>query len=379
LVMQAVSASRIHLPLVREILLRRRCALLRIRLLDAAGSEKFLKALLATALIARYCLRYENGESASHGDPVSAANSVMITLMFLPLFTDREVRARSMGVPTRGTMFRGAKGGEQNNLISVVLSIGATLAGVPDGTVDGTFKRTGLTKSAKPSALDSHRPILRTTRDGVSVVSLNSTLPHASPLSTIAVVDDRVIMRGGESLVRKLVDVEVLSAMGFASVMVKVITNAKLPAAEMQQLVYETEPAHSLSAQMLMIWCFILPKLSAHAIKLVMGLMHFDELRQMASTKGALSVATGPIEVVPMEKAFSDPLLVDRLTPTRTQRVLVFEVDGMQVTIPVNTAVLVNRKRSCRPHKALALMKANDAQPAQAGTAGAGDQSFRWQ
>jgi hypothetical protein len=61
--------------------------------------------------------------------------------------------------------------------------------------------------------------------------------------------------------------------------------------------------------------------LSAHAIKLVMGLMHFDELRQMASTKGALSVATGPIEVVPMEKAFSDPLSVDRLTPTRTQRV----------------------------------------------------------
>jgi hypothetical protein len=45
LVMQAVSASRIHLPLVREILLRRRCALLRIRLLDAAGSEKFLEAL----------------------------------------------------------------------------------------------------------------------------------------------------------------------------------------------------------------------------------------------------------------------------------------------------------------------------------------------
>jgi hypothetical protein len=80
-----------------------------------------------------------------------------------------------------------------------------------------------------------------------------------------------------------------------------------------------------------------------------------------------------------MEKAFSDPLSVDRLTPTRTQRVLVFEVDGMQVTIPVNTAVLVNRKRSCRPHKALALMKANDAQPAQAGTAGAGDQSFHWQ
>ena len=134
-----------------------------------------------------------------------------------------------------------------------------------------------------------------------------------------------------------------------------------------------------MPARCLMVWCFILPKLSAHAIKLVMGLMHFDELRQMASTKGALAVATGPIEVVPMTKAFSDPLSVDKLTPTRTQRVLVFEVDGMQVTIPVNTAVLVNRKRSCRPHKVLAQMKANDAQPAQAGTAGAGDQSFHWQ
>jgi hypothetical protein len=305
----------------------------------------------------------------------------MITMMFLPLFADREVRPRSIGVPTRGTMFRVAQGDEQNNLISVALAIGTTLAGVPDGTVDGTFKRTGLTKSAKPSVLDRHRPMLRTAVDGMSVLSLNSTLPHASPLSDIALNDDRVLTRSGESLVRKLVDVEVLSALGFASVLVKVITNAKLPEVEMQQLVWETEPAHSLSAQMLMIWCFILPKLSAHAIKLVMGLMHFDELRQMASTRGALAIATGPIEVVPTMKAFSDPLPDEghKLTPTRSQRVLVFEVDGMQVTIPANTAILVNRKRSCRPHKVLAQMKANAALPAQSGAAGAGAQSFHWQ
>jgi hypothetical protein len=275
-------------------------------------------------------MRYENGDSATHGDPVSAANSVMITLMFLPLFADREIRPRRIGVPARGTMFRSAQGDEQNTLISVALSIGATLEGVPDGTVDGTFKRTGLTKSVKPSVLDRHRPMMRTAIDGTSVLSLNSTLPHASSLSDIALNDDRVLMRNGESLVRKFVDVEVLSALGFASVMVKVITGARLPEVEMQQLVWETEPAHSLSAQMLMIYSFILPKLSAHAIKLVMGLMHFDELRQMASTRGALAISPGPIKLVPTMKALSDPTLAEghKLTPTRSQRALVFEVDG---------------------------------------------------
>jgi hypothetical protein len=219
LVMQAVSASRVHLPLVRELLLRRCCALLRIRLLDAAGIEKFLEELLAIAMTARFRMRYENGDSAIHGDPVSAGNSVMITLLFLPLFADWELQPRSIiGVPARGTMFRGAQGDAQNTLIPVALSIGATLDGVPDGTVDGAFKRTGLTRSRMPGVLDRHRPLMRTAIDGSSVLSINSTLPHASSLSDVALNDDRIVLSNGESLLRRILDVEVLSALGFASV-----------------------------------------------------------------------------------------------------------------------------------------------------------------
>ena len=86
--------------------------------------------------------------------------------------------------------------------------------------------------------------------------------------------------------------------------MVKIIRDARLTEVDMQQLVWETEPSHSLSAQMLMIYSFVLPKLSAHAIKLVMGLMHYDELRRMASTRRALAGAPGPIKLVPPMKRY---------------------------------------------------------------------------
>jgi hypothetical protein len=146
----------------------------------------------------------------------------------------------------------------------------------------------------------------------------------------------------------------------------------------MQQLVWETEPSHSLSAQMLMIYSFVLPKLSAHAIKLVMGLMHYDELRRMASTRRALAGAPGPIKLVPPMKVLSAQThsAGHKLTATRSQRVLVVEVDGIQVTIPANTAILVDRNRSCRPHKVIAQMKVNATQPVHSGAAGEGSQSF---
>ena len=92
-------------------------------------------------------------------------------------------------VPARGTMFRGAQGDAQNTLISVALSIGATLDGVPDGTVDGAFKRTGLTRSMVPGVLDRHRPLMRTAIDGSSVLSINSTLPHSLWLPVLIVTN----------------------------------------------------------------------------------------------------------------------------------------------------------------------------------------------
>ena len=89
-VWQARSAAQIHLPLIREILLNRCCAVFRIRLLSDDGSDELLESLYAIAVTAKFRVRCEEGDSAMHGDCVSAARSKLITLLYLPLFVARE-------------------------------------------------------------------------------------------------------------------------------------------------------------------------------------------------------------------------------------------------------------------------------------------------
>jgi hypothetical protein len=139
-VWQARSAAQIHLPLIREILLNRCCAVFRIRLLTDDGSDELLESLYALAVTVKFRVRCEEGDSAMHGDCVSAARSKLITLLYLPLFVAREFGFVKIGAPDRGTDFRGAQGDAQNTFISVATSIGSVLKGLPDGLMNGSFE-----------------------------------------------------------------------------------------------------------------------------------------------------------------------------------------------------------------------------------------------
>jgi hypothetical protein len=227
--------------------------------------------------------------------------------LYLPLFVAREFGFVKIGAPDRGTDFRGAQGDAQNTLISVATSIGAVLEGLPDGSVNGTFELTGLPKSAVPSLLDRHRPQLCEAADGSAVLPISSTLPHASVLSKLAINDDRVVLRSGETLVRRIIRSEVLSALGFSAALSAALEATSLPDDVFQQLVWETEPFHSLSAQMLMVYSFALPMLADHARKIVMGQMQFDEVSRQASTRGATASAAADVQVVPVRTSLPNP------------------------------------------------------------------------
>jgi hypothetical protein len=363
-VWQALSAPQIHLPLVREILLNRCCAVFRIRLLSDAGSDELLESLYAMAVTAKFQVRCEDGDSAMHGDSVSAARSKLITLLYLPLFVAREFGFVKMGAPNRGTDFRGAQGDAQNTLISVATSIGAILEGLPDGSVSGTFELTGLPKSTVPSLLDRHHPQLHAAADGSVVLSINGTLPHANVLTELALNDDRVVLRSGESLLRRILRTEVLSALGFSAALSAALEATSLSDDVFQQLVWETEPFHSLSAQMLMVYSFALLMLADHARRIVMGQMQFDEVSRQTSTRGATASAAADVQVVPVRTSLPNPT-----TASVSAQMMVLECEGRMVSVPAGTVIKMDRKLSCRPRELLAQMKVDAALTERGGVA----------
>ena len=166
IVWQVLSAEQIQVQLVRRILLNSCCTLLRIRLLSSAGTDKLMTALREIAVVARYRVRCEAGDSARHGDPILASESRMITLLYLPIFCARESQFENVIGADRGTAFRCAQGDEQNLLISFAVSVGSILKLLPGGSVNGQFRRTGLPKSGLPSVLSRHRATFRKAMDG---------------------------------------------------------------------------------------------------------------------------------------------------------------------------------------------------------------------
>jgi hypothetical protein len=299
--------------------------------------------------------------------------------LYLPLFVAREFGFVKIGAPDRGTDFRGAQGDAQNTFISIATSIGVTPKGLPDGSVIGTFELTGLPKSVTPSLLDRHRPQLHAAADGSVVMSINSTLPHASVLAEIALNDDRVVLRSRESLMRRILRSEVLSALGFSAALCAALESTSLSDEAFQQLVWETDPFHSLSAQMLMIYSFALPKLADHARKIVMGQMQFDEVSRQSSTRGAAASAAVDVQVVPALKLLPNPTAVSVST-----QVMVIECEGRMVSIPAGTVIKVDKKLSCRPRELLAQMKIEAALTERRGnssvyTGSVGLQFFQWQ
>ena len=378
-VWQARSAAQIHLPLIREILLNRCCAVFRIRLLSEGGSDELLDSLYALATIAKFRVRCEESDSAMHGDCVAAARSKLITLLYLPLFVAREFGFTKIGAPSRGTDIRGARGDAQNTFISVATSIGSVIKGLPDGSVDGSFEHTGLPRSVSPPLLDRHRPLLCEAADGSMVIPVNSTFPHECVLLMLAINDDRVMLPTGKSLVRRPIRSEVTSAIGFSAALGGVLEASGLNDSAFQQLVWETAPFHSLSAQMLMIYSFSLPMLADYARKMVMGQMQYDEVSRVSSTRGATTSVPAAVQVVSVKASLPSPA-----TASVSTQVMVFECEGMMVSVPVGTAIKIDKKLSCRPRELLEQMKVDDALTEQRGsssvyTGSVGSQSFQWQ
>jgi hypothetical protein len=284
-----------------------------------------------------------------------------------------------IGAPDRGTDFRGAQGDAQNTFISVATSIGAVLKGLPDGSVNGSFELTGLSKSAVPSLLDRHRPQLCEAADGSMILPINSTFPHSCVLSKLAINDDRVVLRSGESLVRRPIRSEVTSAIGFSAALGATLEASSLRDDVFQQLVWETEPFHSLSAQMLMIYSFSLPMLADLAKKMVMGQMQFDEVSRQTSTRGATASAAADVQVVPVEASLPNPT-----TASVSTQMMVFECEGRMVSVPAGTAIKIDKKLSCCPRELLEQMKVDAALTERRGsssvyTGSVGSQVFQWQ
>jgi hypothetical protein len=151
-------------------------------------------------------------------------------------------------------------------------------------------------------------------------------------------------------------------------------------ARDLQQLFWETDPFHSLTAQMLMIYSFILPMLSTHARRIVMGQMQYDELDKIASTRGAKCEVGTKVTTVPTVGSLPASILV----PFVTKQELMVEVDGHMLTIPAGILVKKCVQRSCRPRQLLKQMEVQSEMEAtragavvHAGNVGA--KFFRWQ
>jgi hypothetical protein len=347
IVWQVLSAEQIQVQLVRHILLNSCCALLRIRLISSEGTDKLMTALREIAVVARYRVRCEAGDSARHGDPISASESRMITLLYLPIFCARESQFEDVVGGDRGTAIRCAQGDEQNLLVSFAVSVGSILKLLPGGSVNGHFRRTGLPPCGLPSMLSRHRATFRRAMDGQMILPINSTFPHVMPVADVVIGDDRVVLKNGAFLCRGLLDEEMLAALGFSARVRSVVLAASLSRLEFQQVVWATEPVHSLSAQMLMIYSFILPMLARHAREMVNGCMLWGEVTAGSSTRGTGGGAPVKVEVVPV---MGDSLGSCLAASTHD---MVIEADGRRVTVPKGTMVRTERKRSCKPSELL--------------------------
>jgi hypothetical protein len=378
IVWQVRSAAQVSVPMARHLMLNRCGALFRIRLLLAEGVEKLLVELHAIAKVARVRVRCEAGDSARHGDPISASESRMITMMFMPLFCAQELGNQNMVAGDRGTAFHCAQGDTHNLLISYVVSIGRILKSLPGSSVNGRFSKTGLPKSDLPSVLNRYRATFRMAANGAMVLPINSTFPHHQAMADVVIGDDRVELKNGETLLRHLLDEEMAAALGFSAQVKDLLLGAALSKSDFQQLVYETEPYHSLTAQVVMMYMFILPMLGKHACELVYSHMQWKELGR--STRGAKSEAPVEVDVVP---AGADSRAM-RSGKATTDHDVTFELNGRQVTVPKGTVVSTASRRSCKPSEAIEQMETRPnvtslRQGVSVRTASSGAMNFRWQ
>jgi hypothetical protein len=210
--------------------------------------------------------------------------------MFLPLFCAREFTPGNLGTPDRGTVFRAAQGDAQSSILEIAKSIGWVLGGLPGGLIEGCFRHTGLSKEVTTCVLDRHQPVLQVASDNSTVLSVDGTIPHASFWKKLALHDNRVTLRNGQTLVRRFVPQEMMSALGWSDGLCSVVSSTELSDDAMQQLICESDPYHSLAAQTLMIYSFALPMLATYARHMVMGVMQYDEVEKARSTREALVV-----------------------------------------------------------------------------------------
>ena len=128
-----------------------------------------------------------------------------------------------------------------------------------------------------------------------------------------------------------------------------------------------------------MIYSFSLPMLADYARKMVMGQMQYDEISRVSSTRGATSSVPAAVQVVSVKASLPSPA-----TASVSTQVMVFECEGMMVSVPVGTAIKIDKKLSCRPRELLEQMKVDDALTEQRGsssvyTGSVGSQFFQWQ
>jgi hypothetical protein len=171
------------------------------------------------------------------------------------------------------------------------------------------------------------------------------------PVADVVIGDDRIVLKNDAILWRRLLDEEMAAALGFSTRVRSVVLAASLSKLEFQQVVWETEPVHSLSAQMLMIYSFILPMLARHAREMVNGCMLWSEVTAGSSTRGAGDGPPVKVEVVPVVVDSHGSYLA------ASTHDIIIEADGRQVTVPKGTLVRTERKRSCKPSELLRQMR----------------------
>jgi hypothetical protein len=166
--------------------------------------------------------------------------------------------------------------------------------------------------------------VLQVASDGSIVLSVDGTIPHASPWNLLALNDDRVALRNGQKLVRRILPEEMLSALGLSDGLCSVVKSAALSDGELQQLVWETDPYHSMAAQTLMIYSFALPMLATCARHMVMGVMQYDEVEKARSTRGVSCDLPADVTLVPTVGSVPASISV----PSISAQALVVEVNG---------------------------------------------------
>ena len=284
------------------------------------------------------------------------------------------------GVESRGTVFRVAQGDAQSSILDILKSIGWVLGGLPGGMIEGCFRHTGLSNEEIKCILDRHRPMLQVASDNSAVISVDGTIPHASVWMQLALHDNRVTLRSGQTLVRRFVIQEMLSALGYSDGICSLISSAELSDDAMQQLLWETDPYHSMAGQVLMLYSFALPMLATCAKRVVMGVMQYDEVKRANSTRGAGCELPAIVTVVPTVGSIPASASVSFVS----KQALVVEVDGQSLTIPAGTTLEKRVLRSSRPRELLQQMKVNSsANATRDGTVihdgSIGSSSFRWQ